>query len=301
MVHSIRLRQERSPRRNGWWLSQSIARDPPEVTSPDTFEPAFVVRNVEGRESFERVATMGDLVSVTENRLNRFDLRGANGYSFLSLAQAGDVLRLTGADTEHWVETAAPYNDRDFLIAQVSTRINGTGVSVLSGGKVALTGYSFTRQDVGRWFRLQGMTTPGFNGYAQVLGVDGTNATTSISVITPETVPAATWSFSWAEIQDEAGSGEPRYFPERRDGLVWELRRDGALLLSGVGGSSLRERPDDVLFRTNRWGSLEPSLQDAIDFGNVVKRGLELLRNDAVLHGLPSDGSPVVTITDIGT
>jgi NADH-quinone oxidoreductase subunit D len=43
------------------------------------------------------------------------------------------------------------------------------------------------------------------------------------------------------------------------------------------------------------------SAQDAIDFGNVVKRGLELLRNDAVLHGLPSDGSPVVTITDIGT
>ncbi len=42
-------------------------------------------------------------------------------------------------------------------------------------------------------------------------------------------------------------------------------------------------------------------IPDAIDFGNVVKRGLELLRNDAVLHGLPSDGSPVVTITDIGT
>lgn len=301
MPHVIRLRQERSPRRNGWWLSQSIARDPPEATSPDAFEPAFVVRNVGGRESFERVASMTDLVSLNENRLNRFDLRGANGFDFLDLARPGDILRITGADTEHWIETAAPYDDRDFVIAQVVTRINGTGVAVLSGGKVMLTGYAFTPKDVGRWFRIQGMTTSAFNRYAQVLGVDGTNATTSISVSVPETSPAATWSFSWVEISDESGDGEPRYFPERRDGLTWELRRDVAILINGVGGSSLRERADEVLFRTNRWGSLEPTLQDAIDFGNVTKRGLELLRDEAAQHGLPSDGSPVVTVTNIGS
>ncbi len=301
MPHVIRLRQERSPRRNGWWLSQSIARDPPDVTSPDIFEPAFVVRDVGGREFFERVASMNDLVALSENRLNRLDLKSANGHDFFGLAQAGDIFRVTGADTDHWVETAAPYSDRDFLIAQVSARANGVGVNVLSGGKVVLAGYPFTRHDVGRWFRLQGMVTSGYNGYAQVLSVDGTNAVTSIAVVSPEAAPSATWSFPWVEIQDEAGSGELRYFPERRDGLTWELRRDVALMISGTGGSSLRERPAEPLFRTNRWGSLEPSLQDALDFGSTTKRGLELLRDEAVLHGLPTGGGPVVVITDIGS
>ena len=301
MPNVIELRQERSPQRGGWWLAQWVTRFTADATEPDVYEAPFVVRSVGGREHFERVANMVDLVNLEENRLLYFDMRGSNGAAFFTQVQAGDVIRITGDDTAHWVETTAPYDDRDFVVSQITTRVNGTGVAVLVGGQVQLTGYAFTHEDVGRWVRIQGMTTSGFNGYLQILSVDGAVARTGLSVLSPETSLSATWAFRWVEIDDKPDSHEGRYFPERRSGLAWELWRDSAFVLLGTGGTSLRERPDEVLFRSNRWGSMEPTVQAALDFAKVVRRGLELLQAEGAAHGAPDGRSPVLTVSTIGS
>ena len=162
MPSVIRLNQERVPRVAGWQLTQWVSRYPDGVTYPDALEAAFLIRNVSGREYFERVCSMRDLATYPEANLRYFEAKGTEGDTFYTLVRAGDTLRITGASSQHWLQVAAPYNNRTFTVnSGLLQRANGASPIMMPGGLVTLPGYQFTDEDVGRWFEFSGFTTAG--------------------------------------------------------------------------------------------------------------------------------------------
>lgn len=294
MANIIQLKQERIPRTIGWQLTQWVARVPIGVTTPDAIEPLFVIRVVGGRESFDRIASIVDFVNYTENRLVFFEPRGPNGDVMLRQAVNGDTIRLPSAALDHWKQTAQPYDTNDFQVGAVSVRSSGAGASLFIGGSLLLTDYSFTDADIGRWVLLSGFVTSGYNGYVQITGVVGGVAQTHLSVPSDESSPEL-WEFQWVQIDTGADPDlEPRYFPERRDALQWELWRGFTQVSSGTGGSSRRER-EDLMFLSVRWTSVEASLEGALSFMVSVQSGVKALQAEASLN----DGAAgeVVTTT----
>ncbi len=286
MANIIQLKQERIPRTVGWQLTQWVARVPIGVTTPDALEPLFVVRVVGGRESFDRVASLSDFVNYEENRLVFFEPKGASGDTLLRLAANGDTLLFPSPTLEHWKQTGAPYTTNEFQVYHVTTRVGGSGAALFVGGGLLLTGYVFTSADAGRWVLLSGFTSPGYNGYVQITSVVGGVAQTNLSVPSDES-STDLWVFRWLEL--DVGSDpalEPRYFPERKDGLQWELWRGLTQVAAGTGGATRRER-DDAVFLSVRWTSVEASLDGALSFmasvqNNVKALQAEAARNDGV-------------------
>lgn len=294
MSNIIQLKQERIPRAVGWQLAQWISRVPIGATTPDVLEPLFVIRVVGGRESFDRVASLPDFVNYSENRLIFFEPRGTNGGAVLRQATNGDTLRFPAASLIHWEQTDAPYNTRNFQVYQVTTRHSGSGADLFAGGGLLVAGYSFTEADIGRWILLTGFASPSYNGYAQITGVVGGVAQTHLSV--PSDVSSNdVWEFRWIQLDPGTDPAlEPRYFPERRDALQWELWRGLTQVTAGNGGSTRREREDEV-FLSVRWTSIEASLDAALSFMTSVQSGVSALQTDAARN----DGAvgEVVTTT----
>lgn len=294
----ITLKQERTLRPAGYQLSQWISRYPEDATQPAALEPVFVVRSVENTEYFERVAVLLDTVSLSENPLTRFDFKGVGGDAALAALRPYDVIRATGEETRHWLQTEAPYNDRDFTVYQISARKSGSASTMLSGGRLQLDGYTFSDDDIGRWVYLQGFVdNTSYNGYAKVLRYEGNTAYIDKTTTATETSGGG-WYFYWAEIVvSSGGSVEPRYFPDKRAGITWRCLRDGSPIVdcSGDAGETYRSNPSLKLFRSVRWTSIEATLQNALDFMASVVLGVRALQREADRNN-GTDSAVVVTV-----
>lgn len=269
----LQLKQEGVVRAAGYQVTQWITRYPAGATTPDAMEALFVLRNTLGRESFDHIATPEELASgssVPENNCTRFEARGRNGDFFLG-AHAGDVIRITGDSTLHWLQASAPYADRDFVVTGLVARASGTSIlgsapQLVTGQRLLLPGYRFTDADVGRWVKLHGFTTSAYNTLAQIIGLDGASAVVDLAVPSGETGGAASgWEFLVAEIETlPSVFEEPRYFPMAERDLPWTLLRDGGAVTSGTGGASLREDETATVFRVARYTAVDPTLDIAL-------------------------------------
>lgn len=283
MTAIIELHQERTPRPEGWQLTQWV--DP--TTTPDVLEALFVVRATGPLEALEGIATLPDCAALAVNPLACFEPRGTNGGALLA-ALPNDVLRITTV-LPHWLQVDAPYDDMDFVVAGVASRVAGTGAALAVGGGLTLDGYAWTDEDLGRWVYLLGFATPGNNGFTQVIAVAGGAAVVDKVVAVGEASTGA-WAFRWLVAYD-------RDFPTRRDGLAWALYRDAGLVTSGDNGSTRRADPGAARFRTARWTSVEASLDAALALAAVVRAGARRLQVDA---GATAATVPVVITTTFG-
>jgi hypothetical protein len=269
----LQLKQEGIVRAAGYQVSQWITRYPVGATTPDAMEALFVLRNTLGRESFDRIATPEDLAAdstVLENNCTRFEVRGTNGDFFLG-ALVGDVIRVSGDSTLHWLQAASPYDDRDFTVTGLIARASGTSVlssapTLVTGQLLRLPGYRFTDADVGRWVRLYGFATTAYNGFVQIIGRDGGSAVVDLSVPSGETGGVSSgWEFLVAQIETlPSVTEEPRYFPMAQRDLPWMLLRGGGAVTSGTGGASLRDDETATVFRVARYTAVDPSLDAAL-------------------------------------
>jgi hypothetical protein len=281
---TIRIRQQGYVRITGYQATQWAVTvpvsdppsDPPIATDPLSYAQLFVVRNVGGFDSFERIATLSDFATLPVSELKYFDVRGAGGDSFFLGALPGDTLRIT-TSLPHWLQNQAPYTDQDFIIAQIANRVQGTAASCFTGSQLQLPGYTFTNDDIGRWVLLSGFANPANNGYAQILGYTGSTARVN-KTFTNDT--GGTWAFPWVRVQESFAGLEPRYFPTRERGLSWELRRGGALIAAGGGGATMREI-EAPLVRSVRNTTISPTLDAALDLFNVVRHEIANLQRAA--------------------
>lgn len=237
----------------------------------DTSGPIDVLR---------RVATLRDYEAIPQVELNYFDVRTAGAEAWFDNVTAGDTLRITNGPS-HWLQAQAPYTDHDFTILGVYTRAAGSSPQVFTGRSLVLPGYTFTPDDVGRWVRLSGFTTTGYNGLAQIVSYLGNVATVNRPFASNETGGA--WQFSYVATRaNPLGPGyEPRYFPTRMSNLPWALYRSGSPLASGLGGGvTMRER-GDILVRSVRFTYLAPTLDAATNSFEYVAAELERLRTEA--------------------
>jgi len=292
----IRLNQERVPRAAGWQLTQWVSRYPASVTYPDSLEALFLIRNVGGRESFERVCTMQDLATYPEANLRYFEPKGLDGDSFYSLVHSGNPLRIVGSSTQHWIQVGAPYTNRSFTVnSGLLLRANGPSPVMMPGGVVALANYQFSDDDVGRWFEFSGFTTTAFNGFCQIRSVRGNTAQTNKNSGYLET-SAGGWFSYWVSIETNAGAGlEPRYFPTKMGGLSWELDYATGSTQLGNGGQIHREPTAGNLYRCSRWTSIETSQEAALNFMASVQDGVRRLQAESNAN---NDGTDVVLVTD---
>lgn len=281
---TIRIRQQGYVRSAGyqateWAVTVPVSdppSDPPIGTDPLSYAPLFVVRNVGGFDSLERIATLRDFATLPQSELKYFDVRGANGDAFFLGLLLGDTLRIT-TSLPYWLQAETPYTDQDFIVAQVPNRVQGTSASCFTGSLLQLPGYTFTNDDVGRWVLLNGFSDPANNGFAQILGYAGLTAHVN-KTFTNDTGGA--WAFPWVRVQDNFPGLEPRYFPTRERALAWELRRGGSLVASGDGGATMREI-EQPLVRSVRNTIVAPTLDAALDLFDVVRHEVADLQRAA--------------------
>lgn len=281
---TIRIRQQGYIRANGYQATQWAVTvpvsdppaDPPIGTDPLSYAPLFVVRNVGGIDSLERVATLQDMAALPASELKYFDIRGDNGAACFLGVLLGDTLRITSS-LPYWLQAQAPYTNQDFIIAQIENRVQGTSASCFAGSLLQLPGYSFTNDDIGRWVLLSGFADAGNNGYAQILGYTGLTARVNKTFTNGS---GGVWAFPWMRIQHSSPGLEPRYFPTRERALSWELRRGGALVVSGTGGATMRE-VEAPLVRSVRNTTLAPTLDAALDLFDVTRRQIADLQRAA--------------------
>ena len=225
------------------------------------------MHRVGGRDSFDRVATLADLVdpALPQSELSYFDVRSVGGYAlYLNEPRLGDVLTfpsatLTGS-LSHWLEDAAPYLTNSFTVLTTENRASGTLPQILTGNRLQLPGYTFTDDDRGRWVVLTGFSNPAYNRPVQILTYVGDTAT--IDTPTAANALGATWAFPRVKIQPNVGSLlEPRYFPTRETNLSWQLYRGPTLVASNAtGGMTLRAVEQDFI-RATRFTYLAPTLE----------------------------------------
>jgi len=240
----------------------------------------FVIRNVQGFDTLERVATLQDFASLPVSELEWFDVRGIGGDALLGGALAGDTLRIT-TNLSYWIQEQVPYTDQDFTLTQLANRVQGASARCFTSGAIQLPGYVFSDQDVGRWVRLSDFPTTGNNGWAQITSFVGGTAQTNRTFSANET--NGSWAFPWLRIQSIFGGVEPRYFPTREQNLGWELRRSGSYLTAGTGGATARG-VDAPLVRSVRNTTLAPTLDAATDLFEVVRKDLMRLQQAATTN-----------------
>lgn len=296
MASVIRLNQERVARAAGWQLSQWVSTYPAEVTYPNSLEAPFLIRNVSGRESFERVSLLTDLAAYEEKKLRFFEPKGVNGDLFFTRVSTGNALRVVGDTTAHWIQATTPYTNKAFTVnSGLLLRANGASPVMLPGGVVTLPGYTFSDEDVGRWFEFTGFSTSAFNGFCQIRSVRGNAAQTSKASGVTET-SAGGWFSYWVSIETNVGGGlEPRYFPTKTTNLPWELDYAPGSTQTGTGGVTHREATTSNLYRSSRWTSIEPSLDAARNFMAVVQDGVRRLQAESDAN---VDGTTVVVVTN---
>lgn len=302
----IRIRQKGYIRSAGYqavnWAVTVPVSDPPGDpllgTQPLSYAPLFVVRNSGGADSLARVATLRDLVAIPQAELKYFDILGPGGDQVLSTAQAGDVLTFpeTSGRLSYWLEDTAPYNSNQFTVAQLVNKAAGSGPQILSSSRLQLPGYSFTDNDVNRWVRLSGFSSPAYNALVQIQSISGNIAT--INIPTPTSATGGAWQMPLLEIVTNAGAGlEPRFFPTRETNLQWTLTRGAVLVGSGAyGGTTTRwAGPPSPLARSIRYTELAPSSEAANAFFVSVRSGVAVLQTTATKND--TDFTPLLTST----
>ena len=277
MTQLIRLMQEGVVRANGHQLTQWTAAYPSGVTT-DSLEQLFVINRSSLGESLVRVATLSDFLAYTPNELKYFECRGVGGNSAFD-AVAGHVIRATGVD--HWLQAGAPYADNDFTIASVSDT-SGSSPQLLVGNYLQISGYTFDEDDVGRWFKLAGFATSGYNMPAEVVSVvtPGTalvRFASALAVTTNET--GSSWFTRRLVIETNVSATlEPRYFPTVERNVSWQLLNSGTGYATGSGGETSRQDPTRLTFRDRRVTSILPSLDAALALAATTKAGVALLQ-----------------------
>jgi len=225
---TLRIQQQGYVRSNGYQATQwavtvpivDPAGAPPRATDPSSFAPMFVIDTAGPREVLRRVATLRDYQELTRAEPRYFDVRtlGAAGRAWFDNVNLGDTLRLIG-QPPHWVQDQAPYTDWDFIVEDVSYRVNGGVPSVAVGKSLTLAGYTFRDEDVGRWVELRGFASPSYNGLVQIVSIQGNVAIVDKTYTTNET--GTTWGFPWIGVAAAPVVGlEPRYFPVRASDLA---------------------------------------------------------------------------------
>jgi hypothetical protein len=259
-MSKIRLSQEGKRRSSGFQATQWINRIPAGVTDPLNNAELFVFRNVSGRESFDRVATLLDLVSIPINELKYFSCKRTGG-SFLDAILPGDQLLIT-TSIPYWLQDEAPYTDQWFTVDAVEPLAFGSNPTILTGNRLQLPGYSLTKQDLGRWIFLSGFATTGYNVAVQILSVEANTA--RISLTTTSNEVGTSWTTSRIRIKiDEDPLVENRYFPTMEGPLSWQVYRDSVLITSGDAGFTERTLPLLDVYRDHRVTTLEPTEEQA--------------------------------------
>ena len=234
----------------------------------------FVVRDVGGFETLERIAQLGDL-SLKLQSLLWFDVRGANGYLALANSSTGDTLSITNAPS-WWYEDSPPYQTTDFTISQVRVRIQRSATSTTSPQGLQLTNYLLSADDIGRWVYLEGFTDPGNNGWAQILSYLGNTARVS-KVFTSN--GSGTANFRVIEINPSAPGLEPKYFPTKVANLTWTIQSGATTVAVGDGGATLRVNgASDSRFLSTRFTTLTTTAQEAEDLFLVCRQQVDALQ-----------------------
>ncbi len=265
-------------------LAPALLGDP--VTRPPTYAPLFLLRNVMGRESFERVCTLTDIESYDENECLYFDALGPSGGALLANAAAGMTLQITSPNLLYWIQTDAPYNNRDFIVNAVVTESSGSAPVILTGNRLQLPGHTFVDSDIGRWVFLTGFSTSDYNGYTQIISFEGGTAVINKPTSTLET--GGSWIFKQIQIRFDLGvpSYEYRYFPTVASNAGWRLL-DGLTVLASDpdGGSSHRFTRTDGLIRSSRYTQLFPTEDGALSFMSAVRTVVAGVQRAASISG----------------
>jgi len=303
---TLRIQQQGYVRSNGYQATQwavtvpivDPAGAPPRATDPSSFAPMFVIDTAGPREVLRRVATLRDYQELTRAELRYFDVRtlGAAGRAWFDNVNLGDTLRLIG-QPPHWVQDQAPYTDWDFIVEDVSYRVNGGVPSVAVGKSLTLAGYTFRDEDVGRWVELRGFASPSYNGLVQIVSIQGNVAIVDKTYTTNET--GTTWGFPWIGVAAAPVAGlEPRYFPVRASDLAWALVRGGSTICSASnGGDTRRAVPQgQTLVRSVRFTELAPSLSAGVDLFTSTRAELARLHDEATSNAI--EFSPLAIVTE---
>lgn len=303
---TLRIQQLGAVRATGYQATQWAVTVPvvdppgdvPRATTPSSFAPLFVVDVAGPREFLRRVATLRDFAELARAELSYFEVKtlGGAGRAFFDNVQVGDTLRFIG-EPAHWIQPQAPYTDWDFVVDDVTYRVSG-GVPVATVGKtLALTGYRFTPDDVGRWVELRGFSSSAYNGLCQIVSIEGGLAVVDKNFTTNES--GTTWGFPWVRVASDTGAGrEPRYFPTRAGDLAWAVVRGGVTLCAaGNGGATGRLVPQGAaLVRAARFTELAPTLEAGDDLFAATRAGLARLHAEAARDA--ASFSVLTTVTE---
>lgn len=269
----IELKQEGIVRLAGYQCSQWIATSTG-VTNPLSNAPLFVIRNTEGLESFERIATPQDFVAYAENELKYFEAKNTGGDAALD-AQVGDLITITSSIT-YWLQADAPYTDLTFEVAAVETIASGSAPVCAAPRSLTVPAYAFGDADVGRWIVLTGV--PGLAPVQRVQIIGATGGVATLGSDVPNGTGTA-WALKRLRIRTDLGpASEQRYFPTRERGLAWTLTRGGSTLIAqGTDGESARTDPQAALFRDRRITTIEATADAATALFAVVRNGVATL------------------------
>lgn len=285
----LRIRQQGFVRTGGYQVTQWAVTvpvsdpisDPPIATSPLSYAPLFLMRNEDfGFESFEGIASLQDFVSLEDNELEYFEIKGQYGNTALINTQIGDTLNLPSTSLDYWLLDSAPYLNNQFTISGLAQKASGVTPLILTGNKLVLTGYTFTDDDIGRWFKLAGFTTSSYNTYVQVISYTGNVATINITTTTNEA--GSVWEVKrFQVVSNVSPSLEPRYFSEAKNNLAWEIKHGGSTVASNTVGLNTQRRLSTVRNRAVRMTYLAPTLDTAMDFMAATRDGVKVLQAQA--------------------
>lgn len=299
----LRVQQQGFVRASGYQATQWAVTVPvavpsgaaPIATSPSSYAPLFVVDTSGPREVLRRVATPRDYEQYARAECDIFEPKTTStGYLPLSTAIAGDTLRIVQGP-DYWLQTQAPYDTHDFLVGAVRLLASGGPPQTYIGNRVSLPGRALSDADIGRWVRLLGFTTTGYNGWTQIVSYEGSVATVSRTFTTMET--GTSWDFFEMKISDQISfGGEPRFFPTKQSNLSWQLLRGGVQIAAGTGGGVTRRDTTSPVVRSVRWTELAPTPEGARALFSSTAAQLAALQRSAAAIG--AEFTTLTTLTE---
>lgn len=230
-------------------------------------------------ETFERVASLSDFVTYPENPLKYFECKDAGGYALFS-ALPSDAIEFD-PEIEYWLQTDPPYNNCKYVVSGVVT-ISGASPKLKVGNYLQLDDYTFTNDDVGRWFSLTGFTTSLYNNPVMVVAVlTGRTAIIlfSAGTVTTTNETGTSWTKRRLEIEPNViGGAEPKFFPTAVRGQPWALKRLGIGYGFGPNGETSRTDPTLTIFRDRRITVVHSTLNAALTQADNTKAAVALLQ-----------------------
>lgn len=252
---------------------------PPIATDPSYFAYMFVVRQVGGFETFERVATLLDVTNLPPCNIVCLDLRGVGGDVALASVVPGQTVGFTNPPST-WLTSEAPYTDTEFAVLARQTRASGGDASCGPVGLV-IPSYNFSPDDIGRWVYLSNFTDPGNNGWARIVSYLGNVAQVDRTFTSPGV--SGNWAFYFVKIDPSAvpAGVEPKYFPTAAANLTWKLMQGATMLATGNSGVTFREPSSTPLSLTTRFTQILPTAQAVEDLFLVSRQQVDALQRAA--------------------